>query len=76
MQVVCIRRRELRSEGPGVKTGHPSASGRATRTSSGLRAVSFVAVILALGLKVPLNRGEDHATMCAPHLPSPRVVRH
>ena len=21
-------------------------------------------------------RGEDHATMCAPHLPSPRAVRH
>jgi len=61
-----------------VKTGHPSPRERrrATRTSSGLRAVSFVAVILALGLKVPLNRGEDHATMCAPHLPSPRVVRH
>ena len=49
-----------------MKTGHPSASGRATRTSSGLRAVSFVAVILALGLKVPLYRGEDNATMCAP----------
>ena len=58
-----------------MKTGHPSPRERrrATRTSSGLRAVSFVAVILALGLKVPLNRGEDHATMCAPHLPSPRV---
>ena len=74
MQVVCIRRRELRTRGE----NRPPVAQRASaeRRVVGLRAVSFVAVILALALKGPLNRGEDHATMCAPHLPSPRAVRH
>ena len=77
------KRQKLRASGAGdrskigVKTGHPSARASAQRRVVGLvRAVSFVAVILALALEVPRNRGEDHATMCAPHLPSPRAVRH
>ena len=56
------------------ENGPPAGDVGERRARRRLRAV-VLAAILTLALKVPLNRGEDHATMCAPHLPPP-LVRH
>ena len=57
---------------PTVRTKLLSSRGADTTIDRCVRKWA-VASLVAVALKVPLNRGKDHATMCAPHLPtSPR----